>query len=83
MSTHEPGRQPPDMPKPPTRQQGRRRGSRGWIMLACCIPLVIIVFVLAATGVVDFGFGFVAIACLAMMALMMRGMGGSGGGRTQ
>ncbi|MFF4948795.1 hypothetical protein ACWC2K_33715 [Streptomyces chattanoogensis] len=83
MSTHEPDRQRPDMSKPAAHQKGRRRHSSGWIMLACGIPLIIALFVLAATGVLGFGFGFAAIACLAMMALMMRGMGGSGGGRTQ
>ena len=44
------------------------------MMIACCIPMLVIAIVLVATGVVGVGFIAVAIACTAMMALMMRGM---------
>ena len=46
------------------------------MMIACCIPMLVIAIVLVATGVVGVGFIAVAIACTAMMALMMRGMRG-------
>ncbi len=49
------------------------------MMIACCIPMLVIAVVLAATGVVSIGFVFAATACTAMMALMMRGIGHRGG----
>jgi len=44
------------------------------MMIACCIPMLLIAAVLVATGIVGVGFMFAAVACTAMMALMMRGM---------
>lgn len=55
-------------------------GGHGWLMVACCIPMLVIAVVLVAMGVVGPGFLFVAIACTAMMAVMMRGMSNTGGG---
>ncbi len=53
--------------------------SHGWMMIACCIPMLAIAGILVATGVLSAGFLLVALGCTAMMALMMRGMGhGSG-----
>lgn len=49
-------------------------GHSHWMMIACCIPMLAIAVVLVATGVVGAGFLIVALACTAMMALMMRGM---------
>jgi hypothetical protein len=46
-------------------------------MIACGIPMLAIAVVLAALGVVSWQFLFVAAACMAMMAMMMRGMGGT------
>lgn len=43
-------------------------------MVACCIPMLVIVGVLVATGVVGWGFVLLALACTALMAFMMRGM---------
>jgi amino acid transporter len=67
-----------------TEVQSHREGGHGWMMIACCIPLLVIAVVLVATGVVTAGFLFIALGCMAMMALMMvmmmRGM--SGGGQT-
>ena len=51
-------------------------GGHGWLMIVCCIPMLAIAVVLVATGVVSVGFLFVALACVAMMALMMQGMSG-------
>jgi hypothetical protein len=48
------------------------------MMIACCIPMLVIAVLLVATGVASPGFLFGALACTAMMALMMRGMSGSG-----
>ena len=55
--------------------QQRRRGGHGWMMIACCIPMLAIAVVLVATGVASSGFLVGALACTAMMALMMGGMG--------
>lgn len=48
--------------------------GHGWLMIACCIPMLVIVGILIATGVVGVGFAFLALACTALMAFMMRGM---------
>ncbi len=59
-------------------------GGHGWMMIACCIPMVLIAIVLVATGVVGVGFIFAAVLCTAMMAMMMRGIShdsDDGGGR--
>ena len=49
------------------------RGGHSWMMIACCIPMLLIALVLVATGVVGVGFLFIAVACTVMMALMMGG----------
>ncbi len=54
-------------------------GGHRWMMIACCIPMIVIDIALVATGVVGAGFLVVALACTAMMWFMMRGMGGMGG----
>ena len=62
-------------PHPVPRSPGReRRGGHGLMMIACCIPMLIIAIVLVATGVVGVGFIVVAVVCTGMMALMMGGM---------
>ena len=53
-------------------------GGHGWMMIACCIPMLAIAGFLVATGVVSAGFLLVAVACTVMMALMMRGMSHGG-----
>ena len=58
--------------------------GHGWMMIVCCIPMLVIAVVLVLTGVASVGFLGAAIACTVMMALMMRGMdhgGGDAGGR--
>ena len=62
-------------------QEGHGGHSR-WMMIACCVPMLAIAVVIAASGA-GFGFLVVAIGCTLMMALMMGGMphGGGGGGR--
>jgi Flp pilus assembly protein TadB len=59
----------------------RHRGTRThsghhWMMVACCIPMVIIAIALVVTGFVSVGVVVIAVACLAMMAAMMFSMGG-------
>lgn len=54
--------------------------GHGWMMIACCIPMLVIAAVLVATGVASPGFIFVALACAAMMAFMHLGMGHGGDG---
>ena len=51
-----------------------RHGGHGLMMIACCIPMLLIAGVLVLTGVLSPGFFLLAVACTAMMALMMRGM---------
>ena len=48
------------------------------MMIACCIPMLVIAVVLVATGVASPSFILVAVACTVMMALMMGGMGHGG-----
>ena len=68
----------------PGEEQDTRTGHRGhgWMMIACCIPLLMIAIALVATGVASASFLFAAVACMAMMGLMMvmmmRGMSGGG-----
>ena len=59
-----------------------RHGKHGWMMIACCIPMLAIAGTLVATGVLSAGFLLFAIGCTVMMALMMRGMGHGGGSGT-
>ena len=62
-----------------TRDQGASANhGHGLMMLACCIPMLVIAVLLVATGVASPGFLLAALACTAMMALMMRAMSGSG-----
>ena len=55
-------------------------GGHGLMMIACCIPMLAIAAALVVTGVVGVGFVVIAVACTAMMALMMRGMSHDDGG---
>ena len=54
-------------------------GAHRWMMLACCIPMLLIAVVLILTGVASGSAILYALVCVAMMAVMMAGMGhGSG-----
>ena len=55
--------------------KGGHSGHR-LIMIACCIPMLVIVGVLMATGAAGPGVIFYAVACTAMMVMMMRMMPG-------
>ena len=72
-------------PAPPGDRKPKSAGGHGLMMIACCIPMLVIAIALVAAGVVGASFIFVAVACTAMMALMMRGMNHDGmnhGGQT-
>jgi len=49
----------------------------GWMMMICCVPMLVIAIVLVATGLAGVGFIFGAVMCTAMMAMMMRMMSGN------
>lgn len=53
---------------------GPGRGGGHWMMIACCVPMLIVAVVLVATGVAGAGFILFAILCTVMMAMMMRSM---------
>jgi Flp pilus assembly protein TadB len=42
-------------------------GGHGWMMIVCCVPMLVIAVVLVATGIVGLGFLAVAVMCMAMM----------------
>ena len=64
-----------DTRTPPPDQQGQRgHGGQGWMMIACCIPMLVIAIALVAAGAISVSWLFAALMCTAMMALMMRGM---------
>ena len=65
-------------PAPAGDRKPKSAGGHGLMMIACCIPMLVIAIALVATGVVGASFIFVAVACTAMMALMMRGMNHGG-----
>ena len=68
---------PTDHHDPAGRHTGH--GGHGWMMIACCIPMLVIAVALVATGVASAGFLLVAIMCTVMMAAMMAGMSHGGG----
>ncbi len=48
--------------------------SHNFMMIACCVPMLIIAVVLVATSVVSASFLVYALVCLGMMFMMMRMM---------
>jgi hypothetical protein len=63
----------------PEQDKARHGKGHGLMMIACCIPMLVIAGVLVATGVASPVFLVIAVGCTLMMALMMRGMGHGGG----
>lgn len=49
------------------------------MMIACCIPTLVIAIILVATETASPGFLAVAVGCTLMTALMMVGMSHGGG----
>ena len=70
----EPNPYPPMQTGHTGHEESHHRGGHSWLMIACCIPMIVIAVALVATGVVSAGFLLFAVLCTAMMALMMRGM---------
>ena len=67
----------------PAHEDHRRgHGGHGWMMIACCIPMLAIAIALVATGVASPAFLAVAVGCTLMMAMMMGGMSHGGDGKT-
>jgi hypothetical protein len=64
---HDPGLDGHD-PEPPA------KSGHDWMMIACCIPMLVIVGILVATGVAGAGLILAAVMCTAMMWMMMRAM---------
>ncbi len=56
--------------------QVNHRGGHAWMMVVCCIPMLVIAGALMASGVISAGFLFYAVGCTAMMVMMMRMMSG-------
>lgn len=56
-------------------QPRRQQHGHGWMMIACCIPMIAIFAALWAADVIPATDLLIPIACTAMMALMMSGMG--------
>lgn len=49
--------------------------GHGWMMIACCIPMLAIAVALVMSGTASPGFLVAALVCTGAMALMMGGMG--------
>ena len=60
----------------PGQRAAHGHGGHRWMMIACCIPMLLVVAALVISGVVGAGALVFAVACLAMMWLMMRAMPG-------
>ena len=78
QGTKPPGPAEHPSPSPNDLHGGGHGKGHGWMMIACCIPMLVIAVALVAAGVVSTSFLVFAVACTAMMALMMRGMSGHG-----
>jgi hypothetical protein len=57
-------------------EPGKSRWGHHLMMLACCVPMLLIVGVLVVTGVAGTGAIVYALVCTAMMAAMMLFMPG-------
>ena len=71
--TRAPDSQPGSQPK-----EGGHRGHGRWMMVACCVPMLLIATIAVAAGA-GVGFLVIAVMCTLMMAAMMGGMSHGGG----
>jgi hypothetical protein len=58
---------------------GTRHGGHHRMMLACCIPMLLVAVALVLTGVASAGAIVYALVCAALMAVMMAGIGDGSG----
>jgi hypothetical protein len=58
---------------------GHRHGGHGLMMMACCVPMIVIAVSLVATGAAGSGLIVTVLLCTAMMAAMMFAMPGAHG----
>ena len=73
---HASGNSPGQPDSGPARHGSMSHGSHGWMMIACCIPMLALAIALVAAGVVSPVFIFLAVMCTAMMWMMHKTMGG-------
>lgn len=76
MTLHNEQPRPTYPPQPePTAREGHQghegHGAHRLMMLVCCIPMIVIVAALVASGTVGAGAVVWALGCVAMMAAMM------------
>lgn len=57
----------------PASGPGRRHGHR-WLMLACCVPMLVVVAALLVSGTASVGTVAFAVVCVALMTLVMLAM---------
>lgn len=62
-------------PAKPGQDPGGHKGHN-WMMIACCVPMLIIVIALVASGTLGAGALLLALGCTLLMVLMMVGMNG-------
>ena len=74
-ATHHDGVGPNALGNPSESHDPVEPAAGGWghrlLMLACCIPMLVVVFALVASGVAGAGSIIFALLCVAMMAAMM------------
>jgi len=58
------------------RDPHRQQGGHGWMMLICCIPMLVIAVAIAIAGGGGWRFLFAAVVCTLMMGAMMGAMSG-------
>jgi Flp pilus assembly protein TadB len=63
-----------DTQQTPQQDKSGGHGAHSWMMIACCIPMLVVAIILVATGIAGIGFIFAAVMCTVMMAMMMRMM---------
>lgn len=64
----------PAMVEPATNPRAGGKAHHRLLMIACCIPMLLIALGLVFAGVVSASFLILAVICTAVMALMMGGM---------
>jgi hypothetical protein len=63
---------------PENRAEEHGHSGHRWMMIACCVPMLLIAAIAVAAGA-SIGFLVVAVMCTVMMAAMMAGMSSGGG----